>query len=42
MFSNPFLFLIFVSEERASEIIESKIQSRFSAQSGGELKLKTE
>ena len=29
VFSNPFLFLIFVSEERASEIIESKIQSLF-------------
>ena len=29
MFPNPFWFLIFVSEERASEIIESKIQSLF-------------
>jgi hypothetical protein len=29
MFHNSFWFLIFVSEERASEIIESKIQSLF-------------
>jgi hypothetical protein len=29
MFYNPFWFLIFVSEERASEIVESKIQSLF-------------
>ena len=29
MLPNPFRFLIFVSEERASEIIESKIQSLF-------------
>ncbi|HEY4813306.1 MAG TPA: hypothetical protein VIH58_01445 [Chthoniobacterales bacterium] len=29
IFSNPFLFLIFLSEKRASEIIESKIQSLF-------------
>jgi hypothetical protein len=29
MFPNPFWFLIFVSEERASEILESKIQSLF-------------
>src|SRR5580700_10020891 len=29
MFLNPFWFWIFVSEERASEIIESKIQSLF-------------
>jgi len=29
MFPNPFCFLIFVNEERASEIIESKIQSLF-------------
>ena len=39
---NPFWFSIFVSEERASEIIKRKIQSLFSARSGGELKLKTE
>jgi hypothetical protein len=29
IFCNPFLFLIFLSEKRASEIIESKIQSLF-------------
>jgi hypothetical protein len=40
--SNPFWFVIFVSEERASEIIESKLQSPFSERSGGALKLKTE
>jgi hypothetical protein len=29
IFSNPFWFLIFLSEERVSEIIESKIQPLF-------------
>jgi hypothetical protein len=39
--SNPFCFLIFVSEEQASEN-QNKIQSPLPARSGAELKLETE